>query len=48
MVDVLGYVIQGIFIAIGSVIGNYISNKVLINRFEQAMKIVRPVREAKK
>ena len=40
-IDIIGYIVQGIFIAIGSVIGNYISNKGLIAQFEKLVKKVK-------
>lgn len=42
--DILGYVIQGVFIAIGTVIGTYFSNRVLIRQFETAVGRVRRIR----
>lgn len=36
-----GFIVQGIFISIGSVIGNYIGNKGLISQMERAMKTMK-------
>lgn len=43
--DILGYIIQGIFIAIGTAIGNYVATKGIVNHFEKVLKRVRKVDE---
>lgn len=38
---ITGYIIQGIFIAVGTVIGNYIAQRGLVNQIEKAVNGIR-------
>ena len=38
---ITGYIIQGIFIAVGTVIGNYIAQRGLVNQLEKAIQKIR-------
>lgn len=41
VIDVLGFVIQGVFIAIGTAIGTYLANKGVINHIDKLTKIIK-------